>query len=205
MGIMGKIRFETPLCELAFKYKTDKCPQIGHTYTPRYYELLKDKKESFKKVLELGVGTVVSMKHVKGYIPGASHRMWRDFFPNAMIYGTDIDPRCLFEDDRIKTFQVDTHRDWKKFSAIIKEIGYDIDLVIDDGPHKTPIQLVTVRRLMPILDKGVIYIIEDSHNPYAIRDNLPEYDCEVLDLTKEPTELYKNGKNDNSLVIVKHK
>jgi len=193
----------TPLCELAFKYKTDKCPQIGHTYTPQYYRLLKDK--NIKKVLELGVGTVVSMKHIDGYVPGASLRMWRDFFPNAMVYGTDIDPGCMFEEERIKTFQVDTHRDFKKFSSIIAEIGYDIDLVVDDGPHKTPIQLKTVRRLMPLLNKGVIYIIEDSHNPYALRDNLPEYDCEVLDLTKEPSELYKDGKKDNSLVIVKHK
>ena len=202
---MVNMKFETPLCELAFKYKTDKCPQIGHTYTPQYYRLLKDKKESFKKVLELGVGTVVSMKHVEGYIPGASHRMWRDFFPNAMIYGTDIDPRCLFEDDRIKTFLVDTRRDMKKLSSIINEIGSDIDLVVDDGPHLSRVQLKTVRFLMPLLNKGVIYIIEDSHHPYALKDNLPEYDCEVLDLTKEPSDLYKNGKKDNSLVIVKHK
>ena len=204
MGKMVNMKFETPLCELAFKYKTDKCPQIGHTYTPQYYRLLKDKKESFKKVLELGVGTVVSMKHVEGYIPGASLRMWRDFFPNAQVYGTDIDPRCMFEDDRIKTFLVNTTRE-RELKKLIQEIGSDIDSVIDDGPHQVRVQLRTVRSLMPLLNKGVIYIIEDSHHPYALKDNLPEYDCEVLDLTKEPTELYKNGKKDNSLVIVKHK
>jgi len=40
---------ETPLCKLAFEYKTDKCPKIKHVYTPFYYELLKDRKNTIKK------------------------------------------------------------------------------------------------------------------------------------------------------------
>jgi len=46
----------TPLCDIAFKYGTDKCPQLGHSYTPFYYDLLKDKRETIKKVLEFGIG-----------------------------------------------------------------------------------------------------------------------------------------------------
>ena len=39
--------------------------------------------------------------------PGASLRVWRDYFPNAIIYGADIDKDILFAEERIKTFYID--------------------------------------------------------------------------------------------------
>jgi len=123
----------TPLCELGFKYKTDKCPQIFHTYTPVYYNLLKDKKH-FKKILELGIGTKQTMRHIDNYPPGASLRMWRDFFPEAHIYGVDYEPSVIFQEYRITTFLANTIKE-EDMKGIIKKIGSDIDLVIDDGPH----------------------------------------------------------------------
>ena len=38
--------------------------------------------------------------------PGASLRVWRDYFYNAEIYGADID-KTNFSEKRIKTFFVD--------------------------------------------------------------------------------------------------
>ena len=35
--------------------------------------------------------------------PGASLRVWKDFFSNAKIYGSDIDKDILFNEDRIFT------------------------------------------------------------------------------------------------------
>ena len=70
----------TPLCELAYLYKTDKCPQIAHAYTPYYYELLKDKRESFKKVVELGIG-YEWRNSPEGYKRGASLYMWETSSP----------------------------------------------------------------------------------------------------------------------------
>ena len=186
----------TPLCELAFKYKTDKCPQIFHTYTPVYYEMFKDKKESFKKVLELGIGTMNTMRHVSEYTPGASHRMWRDFFPNAHIYGADFVPEVIFQEDRITTFLVDT-RNEEELKELIKKTGSDIDLVIDDGPHNGLLQMQTARTLMPLLDKKVIYIIEDVRSTRYIRDRMPEYNVEILRLEKTS--------RDNNLVVIRHK
>jgi hypothetical protein len=74
-----------PLSELAFKYLSDKCPQIKHSYTPFYYDLLKDKRNSIKKVLEIGIGSVEESTKWRPYRAGSSLIMWRDFFPNAQI------------------------------------------------------------------------------------------------------------------------
>ena len=98
---------ETPLCKLAFKYGADKCPQISHMYTPFYYEYLKDKRQTIKKVLEVGVGNNRQAAVIPNYFIGASLRMWRDFFPNAWVYGGDKAPECIFEDDRLSTYYCD--------------------------------------------------------------------------------------------------
>jgi hypothetical protein len=186
----------TPLCEIAFKYKTDKCPQIFHTYTPVYYAMFNDKRESFKKVLELGIGTKNTMRHVDNYTIGASLCTWRDFFPNAQIYGIDIDPEVIFQEERITTFLVDM-RSREELIKMIERVGSDIDLVIDDGPHNIKSQVNTARTLMPLLNKGVTYIVEDVSKCDILKENLPEYDVEIIQLEKVS--------RDNNLVVIKHK
>lgn len=42
---------QDPLTELAVKYGTDRHPGAKHSYTPFYYSLLKDRRESIKKSL----------------------------------------------------------------------------------------------------------------------------------------------------------
>ncbi len=170
----------TLLCEIAYKYGTDKCPQIYHSYTPFYYELLKDKRESIKKVLELGIGYPGNMRHCPAnYHLGASLYMWRDFFPDAQIYGADINPATLFEDDRIKTFLCD-QRKGRHIAKLIEWSGSDIDLLIDDGSHLAGNQIRTCQRIMPQLKKEVIYIIEDAKRASYIIQFLQEYDCQIF-------------------------
>lgn len=97
----------TELCDLARKYGTDKVPPEWHSYTPVYYELMKNKRD-IKKMLEIGIGTVGTMGHIGNYKVGASLRMWRDFFPQATIFGCDIEPEAMIKnEDRIKTFLCD--------------------------------------------------------------------------------------------------
>ncbi|OGM70615.1 hypothetical protein A2975_00170 [Candidatus Woesebacteria bacterium RIFCSPLOWO2_01_FULL_44_14] len=171
----------TPLCKIAFRYGTDKCPQIGHHYTPFYYKLLRNRRKTVKKVLEIGIGSRVTMPGVPDhYQTGASLLMWRDFFPNAQIYGVDIDPSTIFQSERITTFLLDT-RESSSLSKLIGDIGSDIDLVIDDGSHNGRSQIQVVSTLMPILKKNCIYVIEDARQPFAIRDWLRRsYACQAF-------------------------
>jgi hypothetical protein len=183
----------TPLCKLAYKYGSDKCTEIGHSYTPFYYELLKGK--DFKKVLELGIGSKEVMPSaVKHYQTGASLRMWRDFFPNAQVYGVDRSQSCMFKDDRITTFLLDT-KNKHDMERLIYKIGKDIDLVIDDGSHRTGAQLKVARKLLSLLDKKVIYVVEDTVNPNIFRHKLP-YKCEVHKFPYDKS-------SQNNLVVIR--
>ncbi|MEK7113092.1 MAG: hypothetical protein AAB875_07320 [Patescibacteria group bacterium] len=173
---------ETELCKIAYKYGTDKCPKLaednngGHTYTPVYYDFLKDKGD-VKKVLEIGIGSRESMNwNPEHHQVGASLKMWRDFFPEAHIYGVDIDETAIFQDDRITTYKLDSTRGGD-ISWLFKQTGTDFDVVIDDGSHRTYDQLRTFRLIFPHLKKDALYFIEDSKHPEGIIEKLSEYDC----------------------------
>ena len=67
--------------------------------------------------------------------PGASLRVWREYFKNAQIFGADIDKEILFKENRIETYYVDQlNRD--SIKNMWKEINKNnFDLIIDDGLH----------------------------------------------------------------------
>jgi hypothetical protein len=169
---------ETELCKLAFKYGADKCPQLNHMYTPYYYELLKDKKETFRKVLEVGVGDNAHISHFPGAVVGASLRMWRDFFPNAWVYGADIKPECVFEDERLSSYYCNELRE-EDLKNLIAKTGTDLDLVVDDARHNPGSQMFLFKTLMPKLKKEVIYIIEDCQRVEMFRDAFPQYNSVI--------------------------
>jgi len=134
---------------LALKYNADKWGK--HHYTPVYYDLFKDRRESVKKVVELGIGE------------GASLRMWNEFFLNAIIYGADIDPdRYVAEpgDPRIQIIKCDQTSD-DSLIDLTNLTDSDVDLFIDDGSHKPEDQIFTALTLLPLLKEDAIYVIED--------------------------------------------
>jgi lipopolysaccharide biosynthesis glycosyltransferase len=155
----------TELCFLGKKYCVDKSPFFGnHTYTSEYHALLHKRANSIKKVLEIGIGNVELMKHLTSseYAPGASLRMWRDYFPNAHIFGCDILVSVLFKEDRITTFQVDQSNE-ASLNDITTFTGNDIDLIIDDGSHIKEHMIVSFNTLWKSVKPGGLYIIEDIH------------------------------------------
>lgn len=176
----------TELCEIAMKYSSDRCPRIGHCYTPFYYDFFKNRRESTKKVLEIGVGNNTMKRRLKTYTIGAGLRMWRDFFPNAQIFGADIVPEAIFTDDRITTYTCD-ERNPKDVKNLISKIGNDLDIVIDDASHHIGDQIFLFRTLMPLLNRKVIYIIEDCGRTRRMRKTFPKYNSLIPNLL--PNEL----------------
>src|SRR3990167_11128853 len=171
--------------KLGIKYGTDK---IGkHNYLPVYYDLFKDRRNEVKKVLEIGVGE------------GAGLRMFRDFFPNALIYGIDNQNDRIFEEVGIKVFKADQSSKDQLLEALDEILPWpnDLDLVIDEGSHKSEDQIFTCLTLMPHLRLGnTIYIIEDvadENVAVEIMKGLPGYYVNVKKVGK---------RYDDRLVIV---
>jgi len=190
---------ETELCKLALKYGADKCPKIGHTYTPFYYEYLKENRQSFKKILEVGIGNRRQIKYIPGGVIGASIRMWRDFFPKAWVYGADVASESFFVDDRISTYYCDETKE-EDVQRLVKQIGSDIDLVIDDACHHIANQVNLAKYLLPLLDKKVTYIIEDCRRTRQVRNTFFEYDCYIPQLP-----INEDIRAHDGIVILKHK
>lgn len=196
---------DTPLCKLAYKYGTDKCPRIKHNFTPYYYSLFKSMRKSAKLIFEMGIGYYKDIEKTditydpnlkRWYRKGASLKMWRDFFPNAQIIGADIRPITQFEEERIKTYVCD-ESDAKQVRKLLKKFGERIDIFIDDASHKPDLQVLLAKTALPLLKKDVIYIIEDVTYPKYIGKHLEKYDCEVVKCSKRW--------RDDNLVIVRKK
>lgn len=171
---MNNLSTPTELCELFLKYKADKCPAIAHSYSPHYYNILKHFKNEPICILEIGVGSLsVMQKYIgKEYEVGASLKAWRDFFPNAQIFGLDIDRTALFESDRIKCFYSD-QADSESLHSAISEIrkysnndGLLFDIIIDDGSHQKSHMINSFETLSCYVKVNGFYIIEDIKNRY---------------------------------------
>lgn len=134
-----------------------------HNYTDFYALLFDHCRQDISNVFELGIGTnyedVPSSMTSTGK-PGASLRMWREYFPNANIVGADIDSRILFQEDRINTFEVDqTSQD--SIKEMWSKIETNFDIIIDDGLHEYSANIIFFANSFHKLRSGGIYIIED--------------------------------------------
>lgn len=138
------------LDELALHHGTDKA-STGHDYCRTYARYFDPRRDQVRRVLELGVWR------------GASLRMWRDYFPNACIFGVDTHP---FSADALMA-SIGPRITLLKRDASDPEVLRDLaqsgpwDLIVDDASHRTEDQARAARALIPALDFGGVYAIED--------------------------------------------
>ena len=147
------------------KYGTDK--KLSH-HTETYNYLFNNVRKEIKSVLEVGVGSTKEsdslstfkgiLSHFPHYTPGGSLRVWRDFFPEAKVYGIDIQDDCLIEEERIKTF-IFNSTDKVKCNENLDLLTFDV--IIDDGSHFGADQISTLENLFGRVVPGGYYIIED--------------------------------------------
>ena len=134
-----------------------------HNYHCLYGSILSDG-NMVRNILEIGLGTnhmdVVSHMGKNGR-PGASLRAFRDFCPNAEIYGADIDRRILFTEPRIETYFVDQTdpSTLERLGSVLPVRAFD--LVIDDGLHSPDANVATLRFALEIVRKHGWVVIED--------------------------------------------
>jgi hypothetical protein len=162
---MSKMETGCSIRELFDREGTDK----GRWYGGLYDVLLQPHRQSIACVVEIGIGTLIpgaasSMVGwgAKNYRPGASLRAWREFLPNAFVYGVDVAPDTQFADEaRLKAFlcdSTDTEQVNRFFSRIAPAVP---DLIVDDGLHEAKAQIKTLKNFLPFLRPGGLYVLED--------------------------------------------
>ena len=155
------------LAEICSVYKSDK--GWYHSYIPQYEKLLNSKAEKITKFLEIGV------------LYGQSLKMWRDFLPNAHVYGIDdfsqlhgvcnepLDPAKIREDlaaeERI-TFIEGSCEDKQVMDTLLE--GMEFDVIIDDGSHTLDQQVSNLKYFVPKLGFMGLYICEDVQSDKAM-------------------------------------
>lgn len=145
------------LIGLARRHRTDKWG--SHWYAQHYDRHFAPLRDRPLKLLEIGVG---------GYddpeAGGESLRMWRDYFPNARIFGLDVVDKTAHDEARIRTV-VGSQDDPEVLDRLHRESG-GFDIVVDDGSHVSAHVIAAFRHLFPLLNDGGIYAIEDLQTSY---------------------------------------
>jgi hypothetical protein len=153
---------DNPLEALGAKYYPSK---RWHNYLVYYWLHFRDIRLKVTRVLEVGVLT------------GESIQMWEEFFPNAIIYGLDIDPTCRKYEGGRRRILVGDQGDISFLQRTAQEVGA-FDIVMDDGSHRVEHQLTTFTTLFPYLTQNGIYVIEGTGGCVA------DYDLRTVNALK---------------------
>ena len=175
----------------------------AHSYSFFYSLLFQDKVLDVKKILECGIGTnnpKLKSNMTENGKPGASLRVWREYFKYATVYGADVDKEILFQDERIKTFYVN-QLDAKSVKKMWEEINEnDFDIIIDDGLHTFDAAISLFQNSIQFLKTGGLYVIEDVKLSFLekLAHELKSYNPHVIKFND-----IGNVKYDNNLIYIK--
>jgi len=133
--------------------------EIGyHSYHEHYSKRFNSIRNDVKKILEIGV------------FRGHSMLMWEKYFPNAQIYGVDIDYsphnfgvnayELCKDKERIHLFEMDACNP-TNVETIMNTIGDNVDIIIDDGSHHPFHQLFSLLYYTEYLKPNGYFVVED--------------------------------------------
>lgn len=118
-------------------------------YGAHYAQLISRLREiNPQNILEIGVAG------------GGSHRVWREIFPDAHIYGIDIDPTTLVRESRITTF-VGDQLSSRSLHELKKKLPQHFELIVDDGWHQPEAGIKSLEAYLTLLGDNGFYVVED--------------------------------------------
>ena len=183
----------TDLCLLGVKYPTDKSPYNPdvslhkHAYTSIYNLLFSNLRYKDIKLGELGI------------LDNNSMLSWREFFPNAKLYGFEWFDERLDKaiNDNIDCRYIKMNvKDVNSISDGLSVAGSKFDILIEDSTHLFEDQIKFVNEAHKHLNPGGILIIEDIF----INANEEDYFKAInLDYFSSATFIYANHNLKNSL------
>lgn len=192
--------------DLFTKYGTDKGIW---GYTPAYEKHLGARREDVKRVLEIGI---CGFRDIPNNVVGASLFAWRDYFPNAEIYGIDNDARFIFNDQpRVHTELANAYKPTSLGGALalFRNVhtpmsAISFDFICDDAVHDPLPQINLCAMLWPFLAPGGIYAIEEACPYKCMEDDITQLmrPLLMLDPQMQITE-YRTHKPERLLILRK--
>ena len=145
--------------EIVDNSRTDK--NTIHSYLPLYEKILKNKKETAKNVLEVGIGDFN-----QGITNGGSIKLWHDYFINATVHALDICPigrvwDGIKNNNRIIIYSSINAYNNDFFTANFLNKNIKCDFMLDDGPHTLDSMKQFIKLYSQIMTDDGILIIED--------------------------------------------
>lgn len=120
---------------------------------------------AYEELLEKYIGKPITFVEV-GVLNGGSLFMWRDYFgADARIIGVDLNPLAKkWEKDGFEIF-IGNQADRKFWDDFFHQVG-PVDILLDDGGHTNPQQIVTTVVALDHINDGGLLIVEDVHTSY---------------------------------------
>jgi SAM-dependent methyltransferase len=180
-------------------------PWPSHSYADFYEMLFNANREAVGLIVECGIGTSCMGANYK---PGASLRVWSDYFPQADIIGLDIDRSVLFSEDRISTYYCDQTdaRSIEDFRKAAHLSASSVDIIVDDGLHTFDAGKCFFENAIDLLKRDGTYVVEDvgrrDRKAFAeyFAGRQDEFFVQFVNLHRPDLSLW-----DNSLVVVRKK
>jgi len=156
------------LTALANRHGSDKGTAAfeRHAYTRMYSLLFSPLRQRNLRLLEIGL---LHEGNAAWSAPGGGNggdapslRLWRDYFPNATLFGFDIADFSAIRIPGCTVFRGDAGSR-TDLAALVAQTGGRFDIVIDDASHASPHQQIALAALFPHVVPGGLYIVEDLH------------------------------------------
>jgi len=212
--VVSRNAIESDFSSLANRFGSDKDGIVGaktpfiwppHTYGTFYEFLFGHRRNSIRSVFECGIGsanTEIESNMGQDGRPGASLRLWREYFPNSEIVAVDIDVKALINEARIKSFQLD-QTDGESVTAFWQlHPNLFFDLMIDDGLHNVHAGMTLLTNSFNRLKSEGYYVIEDVsvNDLEAFSQELTKgkFDYYVITLSRP-----KEFGFDNNLIVIR--
>lgn len=136
-------------------YRQSKYFSMKHsTYFPVYEEILGKYRGKEIVFVEIGI------------LNGGSLFMWQNYLgEKAKIIGIDFNPDAKkWEKDGFE-IHIGNQSDPAFWNQFFSDIG-KVDVILDDGGHTNPQQVITTQLCVPHINDGGVLIVEDVHASY---------------------------------------
>ena len=181
------------LGELIDKHGSDKKVSGYDYFYSKIFEKIRYDKIDY---LEIGLGTLqpeiestfIGIKqYFPDFTPASCLRVWKEYFENGNIYGVDVAPDCMIEEDRIKTFLMSS-TDLDACNQNLRDLSFNI--ILDDGLHTAVAQLAKFKNLFDRVKFGGYYIIEDIGGGGDGRNVFSDYNTELREVIDKHEYFY---------------